>query len=631
MNRFIKYCLWAISAICLMSACEKPEQPDDTVKEPVSLSIVENLIQVDAAGGEYTFTYVLENGEVTGLEAECADTWVHDFDFSIDGTVILTVDANATGESRITQVVLSHGDASDKIVISQTGTAPEPVEASFDISYDIDGPYVKMHVTPDPEYIRYYAWYFSKETMESALAQSPGVDVEMYLNRIVEVDLSNAIYYGSFAGYTPEEAVAELTFVGPSSQEFALNGETEFYGFACHVSDSGERLSDVTITEFKTGTVKPSDNVLTVTAEDVNTDRISVSVKTTNNDQYAVLVLHAEEVEGKTDDEIIEMFNSIESLVSYLHFGDYSGTTLVDEEDADYYILAFGYEYGMATTDIQRVKVHTLASNPDATPEFTVSIDKVTHYRIEGSISATPKTSLYYVDWCYADDNPEGLKKLIMETAQWYVDNGYYANLADCMKVIGTKGYNEFSFKGLDPQENYKVFAIGIDERTGEFNTEVFFSETITTPAKKVSDSSVEVSFDKYFDGFDLAAAFPAEFGDAEGWAVVPLEVTVDGDVTDYYYDIYVGDVTADPNATDEALILDLEQYGNHNAPLTMSYCYFNEVLTLVYFSKDADDNNSEVTRVKFTLRPENCAPVSDFNYGRQNPAQTKSLRRFTE
>ena len=119
--------------------------------------------------------------------------------------------------------------------------------------------------------------------------------------------------------------------------------------------------------------------------------------------------------------------------------------------------------------------------------------------------------------------------------------------------------------------------------------------------------------------------------GDAEGWAVVPLDVKVNGDVVDYYYDIYVGDVAADPYATDDALILDLEQYGNHNTPLTMSYCYFNEVLTLVYFSKDADDNNSEVTKVKFTLRPENCSPVSEFNYGKPGTAQAKSLRRFTE
>lgn len=40
---------------------------------------------------------------------------------------------------------------------------------------------------------------------------------------------------------------------------------------------------------------------------------------------------------------------------------------------------------------------------------------------------------------------------------------------------------------------------------------------------------------------------------------------------------------------------------------------------------------NSEVTKVKFTLRPENCSPVSDFNFGKSGNGQAKSLRRFTE
>ena len=98
----------------------------------------------------------------------------------------------------------------------------------------------------------------------------------------------------------------------------------------------------------------------------------------------------------------------------------------------------------------------------------------------------------------------------------------------------------------------------------------------------------------------------------------------------DYYYDIYVGDVAADPQATDNALILDLVQYGNHNAALTMSYCYFNEDLTLVYFSKDSDDNYSEVKKVKLRMDPNKCAPVSEFNYGAPK-TMAKSPRKLTE
>ena len=634
MVRLTKYLALALLAAFSFAACDKPEQPqeeDKPIEEPVELQIFENLVQANAKGGEYFFTYMLEGGASEDLEAKCDEPWVHSFDFSEEGVVNFVIDANDTGKSRITSVKLTLGTVSDNIVISQNGEAVAPTETTFDITYEINGPYVRMFVTPTPEKTRYYAWYFSKKTMEESLEMSPGVDITMYLNKIVEVDISEAIYYGAYAGYTAEQAVAEITLVGSTYQDFELNGETEFYGFACAVSNSGERLSDVTITEFKTGPVEPSDNVLTVTADDVNTDRITYSIHTSNMDQYATIVLPAADVEGKTDKEIEAMYNSFSNYVSYLHFGDYTGTVLVNEEDADYYILAFGFEYGMLTTDVQRLKVHTLTSDSSATPEFSISIDKVTNYRIKGSIEVSPKTSLYYVDWCYAGDSAEGLKQMIRETAQWYVDSGYYGSLAACMKVIGTKGNRQLEYTGLDPQENYQIFAIGIDEKTGEFNTEVYFSEVITTPAKKLSESYIDIKCDKYFDGFDLAAAYPSEFADAEGWAVIPLEVTEHGEVVDYYYDIYVGDVAADPQATDNALILDLVQYGNHNTPLTMSYCYFNEDLTLVYFSKDADDNYSEVKKIKLNLNPDKCAPVSEFNYGSSSRTMAKSPRKLTE
>lgn len=637
MNRIFKHFIWAVGSLCLICACEKPDVPDNNdpsnVAEPTDLQIFENLVQVNHEGGEYSFSYVVtgEGFDLSKLEAEPLNEWITDIDLTTEGEVKFTAEPNMSSSSRISQVTLKYGKLSDKIVVSQSGFSGDAADVTFDIKYEINGPYVKMFVTPDPENVRYFAWYFDKKTMESALDKSPGVTIEMYLEKVIEVDLSNAIYYGQYAGYTAEQAVAELTFKGPSCQEFELNGNTEFYGYVCAVTDSGDLISDVTITEFKTGPVAPSENVLTVTADDVNTDRITYSVHTTNMDQYAAIVLPAADVEELTDEQIVEMYNAFPNLVGYLHFGDYTGTVLVDEQDADYYILAFGYEYGMLTTEVHRMKVHTLTHDPSVTAEFTFSIDKVTHYRIKGSIEVSPTTSLYYVDWCYAGDSAEGLKQLVREAADWYVDNGYYGNLAACMKVIGTKGNRKLEFTELNPQENYQIFAIGIDEMTGEFNTEVFFSDVITTPARKQSESYIDIKFDKYFDGFDLAAAYPTEFADAEGWAVIPLEVTEHGDVVDYYYDIYVGDITSDPYATDDALILDLVQYGNHNAPLTMSYCYFNEDLTLVYFSKDSDDNNSEVKKIKFRMTPEGCAPVSEFNYGSPANTMAKSPRKLSK
>lgn len=606
-----------VAAVVLLASCNDNKQVDEpTPSEPATLDITDTLVQAKATGGSYTICYTLENGVGAELQAEAAAEWIHSFDYSIEGEVTFTVDANPTSESRIANLYLRYGKAEDKVVVSQTGISPDDIVYEFNITYDIDGPYVDMTVEAKPEGVRYFAWYYPKETLDEALAQSPGVDIVKYLNRWVEVDLSDAIYYGAYAGYTPEQAVAEITFVGKSTQSFELNGETDFYGFACAVTDGGTRLSDVTVTEFRTGTVAASDNNIEVIVNDINSDRFDYTIQTSNDDQYAAIVFPAEEVESMTDAEFIAMFNDIGNYIPYLHRNNYSTTALVGKDDADYYIIAFGFEYGMATTAIQRVKVHTLKSDPTLIPEFEFSVDKVTNFRIKATVDTSHKTCLYYADYCYDGETAEELMAMVREAADWYVNNGYYPSLAACMKAIGVKGRKSFDFNPLAPETDYRLFAIGIDETTGEFNTEVIFTEVIRTPAKQVSESYIEIPIGKYFDGFDLIEAYPEEFADADGWAVIPLEVTTHGDVVDYYYDVYLGDVTDTTYPTDDEIILDLEMYGIHNDPLSMSYCYFNEPLTLIYFSKDGDDNFSPVKRVLFTMTPDDCSPIEEFEYG---------------
>ncbi|MBO7265314.1 MAG: BACON domain-containing protein [Alistipes sp.] len=622
----------SLAAMLTLAACQKPQNDVDDPQptDSATLSIDDNYVQVKAEGGDYYFTYTLENPDGSELKAEAQDEWIHSFDLTSDGEVSFVVEPNTTGSQRISKITLKYGKLEDSIVITQSGEIVE-VEITIDFKFDINGPYVKMHTTPTPENIRYYAWFYSVENMESALSKSPGVTEEMYLEKLIEVDLSNAIYYGQYAGYTPEEAVAELTLVGPATQEFELNGNTEFYAFGCGVTDKGEIISNVVYTTFKTGPVEPSDNVLTLSNLKVNTDRVSYDINATNMDQYATIVYPAAEVENLTDEELIAKFNKIEGITSYLNFGSCSKEYLLHEQDTDYYVYYFGYEYGMATTEIKREKIHTEAYDANIAPEFEISIDKLTHYRVKASIDVSPETSLYYIDVCGVNESAEELKETVREAAQWYVDNGYYDNISMCYRIVGSKGSKQVEFTGLYPETEYRVYAFGIDEKTGEFNSDVVFSEVIKTPKQKISESYITIATDKYFDGFDVVERYPVEFSDADGWAVLPLEVEIHGDVVDYYYDVYVGDVTDTTFPTDNEIILDLVQYGKMNEPITYSYCYFYEPLTLIYFSKDSDDNNSAVTRVPLYLDPENCADISEFPFNSSATAAFKAERKFVK
>ena len=622
MKNIVKYLLLLLSCCILAISCQEPAQPtpevpeDEKPAEPATLDIVESLLSADKNGGEYSFTYTLENPDGSEIVATCPDSWVSNFDYSTDGMVKFNIAPNTTGSSRLTQITLTYGeDLSDKITVSQSAAGDEPIDVKFEIEYDINGPYVAMTTTPDPEDTRYYSWYYSVKSMENVLANEPGVTVEMYFKALVEYEMYYAIYYGAYAGYTPEQAVAELTTVGRGTQNFELNGETSFYGFACAVTDQGDVISEVAYSIFTTGPVEPSDNQLEITIDQVNTDRITYSVSTTNDDQYATLIFAAEDIEGKSDEEILAMYNSMDNYITYLTRGDYQKTVLVDEDDADYYVVAFGYEYGMYTTDVKREKVHTLPMGQNVPPTFNFSIDKVTHFRIRATVEAEPATALYYAECCYADADPQALADEISEAAQWFVDNGYYANKADCLRVMGSKGNTEYNFEQLDPQTEYRIYAIGIDELTGEFNTEVIFSDVITTAEKGVAEAYIEVTFDKYFDGSELAQKYPDEFGDAAGYAIVPLTVTKHGDVAQFFYDVYSDDLSDTTYPTDEDLIIDLQIYGIANKDYTYAYCDYSTILTLVSFCKDTEDNNSPVTRQTFRVRESGVSPVDEFEF----------------
>ena len=136
----IKFILASLVAVAMFASCSKPanEPVDtpDTPTDPATLSIDDNYVQVKAAGGEYYFTYTLENPDGNELKVESQYEWVHSFDLSDEGEVSFVVDTNTTGSQRISKITLTYGKLKDSIVVTQSGEAVD-VEISIDFEFDI--------------------------------------------------------------------------------------------------------------------------------------------------------------------------------------------------------------------------------------------------------------------------------------------------------------------------------------------------------------------------------------------------------------------------------------------------------------------------------------------------------------
>ena len=110
-----------VSAIAFM-ACKKEEAP----KPPVFNVTSEKTMNFEAAGGNGTITYTIENpSEALSVIAQCEAEWVTDI---TEGTsVTFTVVANESLEARSTEITVSYGESVQKVSVSQDGRVPNPV------------------------------------------------------------------------------------------------------------------------------------------------------------------------------------------------------------------------------------------------------------------------------------------------------------------------------------------------------------------------------------------------------------------------------------------------------------------------------------------------------------------------
>ena len=118
-------------------ACKKPEE----VKLPVFTVTSETAMTFDAAGGNGTITYTIENpSEELSVIAECEADWVVDL---TEGTsVTFTVVANESLEARSTEITVSYGESVKKVSVSQSGREPNPVltlTSDATVSYTYEG------------------------------------------------------------------------------------------------------------------------------------------------------------------------------------------------------------------------------------------------------------------------------------------------------------------------------------------------------------------------------------------------------------------------------------------------------------------------------------------------------------
>lgn len=483
--------------------------------------------------------------------------------------------------------------------------------ATFDISYEVGRPNVKMTVVPSSDDIYYYYDALRKKDIDN---------MDMSLEESLMSFFRENIEYGAYLGISREEVMRDLLSKGTSSFEYTtLQASATYVGIAVSVMLEGYVNSEMTMKEFETESVIMSDNKLSLELSNINVDCVDISISTTNNDQYCMVVIESSMWPGLTPEQCMERLVEEYLLDQNTNSGNTSGTMRGLSANTEYYVLLFGYSNGRATTDLV---YEVFTTREEGNPEiltFETNFSNVLSNSLSVELLPTPDNALYTATLIESSFTADDVYEYIQQTAEMYIGAGMVASLEDFLLQISVRGPQTTDFDKLYSETEYKMFAIGVYPDTGKYATDVYFSQSVKTVARTVSDVTINLQADKYFNGDEVAAGYPEHSG-AKGQAVMIVRADVTGDVDKYYYHMFLDDLSDPVSAPDDALIFELTApFGGISVPETVFYCTYGKVYTLVAVAKDRNGNFGEVFRKVVVCEEDGCSPIDEFN-----PSQTR-------
>ena len=410
--------------------------------------------------------------------------------------------------------------------------APEPEVHHFTISMtDISLSSGVLSITKDdPETPFYYA------IMKKSALEALGEDFQAQANAYFEGEYE---FYLNEYGLTHEQAIGEmLNEEDIKDKELSwFTAAVDYVVIAAYVDDTPKAISDFESYEFSTAAPEPADVTFDLAITDIQKRQASFTITPSNDeDTYSFAVVKYDDYKDMTDDEILAALLPVHSYIMYNgQYSDYAELYAGTE----YMLAVYGQEYGAATTKLYK----TIFSTPEAgdptkwTFEASFSEGDIKGYQLNAAISPSDDGIDYFYelipDYYTADRFLEEFKA----NMDYMLENsGLSKELY--VQLYSVYGKDETLFNVI-PGQGYKIAAIAVDSKTLDFATGVIFSDVITPAIPEDSDATIEVSWDKYYDG-DSIYEYNNGYSYVKGAAVFPISIKHDG--AQMRYGVFVDD-----------------------------------------------------------------------------------------
>ena len=544
----------------------------------------------------------LENLKFNGLDPE-SDYVIYVYGLSVEGTP-----TSAIYSAEVTTLPPYDGDITFRIEVTEENHV------------------LDINIIPSHDGVAYTWNIFDKATFEAWGGEMPAAAQDY-----IDYEVEDYLYWGDI--YDASEYFEWYSDFGTVNSQYECLAGTEYIIFASKWNEDCQLVGEMEYIWVTTESVEPSSNKISLTASNPDQSSFMITTTTTNDDPYVILAEPSEWCgwADMTDEEIHQYvldYYGTWYITDYICQGSLDGARFYDlDPGTEYTVIAYGYEAGVRTTDIQKTTISTLAGGDPSECTFDFEVLETT--ATTAYINITPSDASHYYYWMVfeADATAEDVKNNILSL----VDEWYYGDMYEFAYWELVRGTNEGEVSYLSPETEYRVAAVIMDDTTGEFLSDVVFSEPFSTQEMVYADINIEAVFDKYYDGDALAAAVTDTYDQYKGYAMLPVTLEIEGDYAELYCAIFVHeDGLENPEIVTDSMI-----YGSL---IEQGYAWGTEIryrapwdtdLVIMAMAVDYDGNYSKIYRHKFNLTKAGASPIEDIIATKYLPAKLNSTASF--
>lgn len=498
-------------------------------------------------------------------------------------------------------------------IVSMPFRTEDPYEGDITFTFEVEeNDYILSYsIYPSHTGVPYYYGVATKDEVEVWKSKYSNNLRQAIQTEIIDAEINELMQLQFIKG--PEDYYAiynESNVVDWGYYE--LKASTTYVLYAVKWDQQCVLTGPVSTYEHTSQAVDQSVNQITLEVTNVTQSSADASATVTTEDPYVIMPIRTSEIAGMTDEEIfVYVTDKYDYIVSeYTYTGNHSKTYSRMRPDTEYTMLAFGCKAGtMTTNEMDKVNFKTLpAGDPmECTFEFSVVPDVDFAF-----VEVTPSDKGQFYKWivCPPYYTADDVRYFIDQLIEVYYE-GDYVTFSSWELSLGDDSANVWD---LYESTEYKVAAVIMDYDTGEYLSDVIFSETFTTLEKTYANLEFVMDYGPYYDLGELIRAGQTQLNDMlmYGDALFPVKVKVKGKCSAFYYEIYQNDLTDVDTYPDETFYARLQYEGCTRESSTTAVKY-NQYMTFVAMAYDTEGNVTRLYRDLLFFTPEGVSPAEEF------------------